>query len=594
MGKNKLNKIADSDIFRPSVVNQLNIAMKGDFVGRNTFGAPDQSKNLGTVSIPWGTLHANSLRINGTIFDPDFNVADDNSIVSGRTRSTSGQAAFLVPPSSGLTFTVSGATTELNYKVNGDAFVINTDISVTGVTAAPSTDNTCLVNDTTMADQDYTRTAGEVNGSQDFITVDAMGSEITALVGTFQSFSVNNGTDTEYFIAYVNSTTRLDKAFRGFYYDDSLDPINRIAISDNDTITLMSTGWVFIDKNRTTVDVSYSNPVWGSEPSSPVSGQYWYDQSVGFWKIYNGTSFVRINRVFAGFVIADATNVVGARCQVFDKPYELDYNVYLERDSATVVKSSRSGQNVENETLEFNFNFSDVEWDITSDLATSVDMYDATEQASTFYYAYLKEDGDTVISDLEPYQLWNKAYPVHPHNTWICLGSFFNDSSSDIEDGSVITLPQKNFEEQKNHYTQVSTSLSQSIPTASNFVIVDLQSGNVDDQGGILQVDNGSDFFNFTIRTWYRFFVQAVIRTTAVGSAEVRFYLYNRSTSSIVRTFSSWSNDGNKGREAVSMMFSQLIQDIDSNYDFRMQRSGITTDIIAFSCYVEKMRDPFV
>mgnify|MGYP001411707034 CR=1 FL=1 len=43
----------------------------------------------------------------------------------------------------------------------------------------------------------------------DHITIDTAGSEITSLVGSYAAFKINDGTNDEYFIAYVESSTKL-------------------------------------------------------------------------------------------------------------------------------------------------------------------------------------------------------------------------------------------------------------------------------------------------------------------------------------------------------------------------------------------------
>jgi len=149
----------------------------------------------------------------------------DNRLVSGRVLTTSAQPAFLVPNGAARTVKVDGTPTNFIYYVNGIEYTISTDVTLTGLTAAPSSNNTCLVNEATAtADEYWTKYTGE-DGSQ--IVVDAMGTEITALVGKFAAFKLA-GASTEYFIAYVESTTTLTKARRGYFFDSTDAPIPRI------------------------------------------------------------------------------------------------------------------------------------------------------------------------------------------------------------------------------------------------------------------------------------------------------------------------------------------------------------------------------
>jgi hypothetical protein len=59
-------------------------------------------------------------------------------------------------------------------------------------------------------------------------------------------------------------------------------------------------------------------------------------------------------------------------------------------------------------------------------------MYNATEQASTMYYLYISDEGETIISDISPYFRAELRGEYHPHNPWRCVGLAFNDGSSDI------------------------------------------------------------------------------------------------------------------------------------------------------------------
>lgn len=116
----------------------------------------------------------------------------DNRLVSGRVRATSQQPIFLVPNGAARTVKLDGTPTAFVYYVNGTQYSISTDVTLTGLTAAPSSNNTCLIDDAVAADQYWTKYAGE-DGSE--IPVDNMGSEISALVGKFAGFKLAGTTD---------------------------------------------------------------------------------------------------------------------------------------------------------------------------------------------------------------------------------------------------------------------------------------------------------------------------------------------------------------------------------------------------------------
>lgn len=428
MGTNTLNARASGQTILDTFFNDFNTAFGGDLIGRNNVGVPTGGQNLGTVAIPWGSVFANTIVLNGTAVDVSKIVSPVNRIISGKKRSTSNQPAFIVPNGAAPSFLIAGASTSLAYDVNGIAYTISTDITKGSLTTAPSSQNTALVNDTSAAGQEDTRLWGEPEHRKS-ITIDTVGSNITSKVGKFAAFKIG----AEYFIALVESTTKLSHARRGYFYDASSNPMNRVVFSDDDTITLMSLGWVFIDADQSTIDVSYNNPTWSNvAPGSPATGDYWYDFSNKEWKRYDGASFVIINRTFAGNVIIDTANCVGARCENFYAAYSSENSLGIELSTTEIAIALRGQSKVSVAGNLISFGEFLQTWNITTDLAGSADMYNATEQASTLYYLYLRDDGRATISDISPYYRDDFFGQYHPHNPWRCIGSMYNDGSSNV------------------------------------------------------------------------------------------------------------------------------------------------------------------
>lgn len=414
-------------------------------VGRNSSGVPTSGQNLGTVAIPWGTLRCNSAVIGGDSVDTALITAPPNRVVSGKTRTTSNQPAFITPNGAALSLIIDATPTVLTLDVNGADVSVSADITISSLTAAPAANNTCLVNDTDAADQHDTRLWGEPEHRKE-LTVDTMGSEISALVGKYAAFMIDNGSVTEYFLAYVKSTTALTQIKRGYFYDSSLNPKNRIVFSNNDTITLLKLGWIFVENNGTTADVTYTNPVWSfTSPGSPATGDYWYDLDNQVWKRYDGASFQIISRTLVGVFANSTTACVGARCVDFYAKYDAKNELALSKFSTEIVKGTKPNQKVNVAGRDMDFGNSLATWNITTDLATAADMYDATEQASRMYYLYLTDQGDTVISDISPYFRGDLCGEYHPHNPWRCVGLAFNDSGSDIQGVSAVAFPENDY-----------------------------------------------------------------------------------------------------------------------------------------------------
>jgi hypothetical protein len=349
----------------------------------------------------------------------------DNRLVSGRVRTTSAQPLFLVPNGAARTVKLDGTPTSFVYYVNGTEYTISSDVTLTNLTAAPAANNTCLINDAVAADQYWTKYQGE-DGTE--IAVDAMGSEISALVGKFAAFKLNNGAADEYFIAYVKSTTALSKARRGYFFDSTDAAIPRVAYADNDTITLMKLTWVFA-KTDGTLTATYTNPTWSDdEPSSPAIGDYWYDTSANTWMKYDVGSWSSAGANLVGVCLQDTTNTVAARSFDFFKSFDALNTIEVIAESNTQVKMLQPGGQLSVYGTTYKGEYGLQTWDMTLDLESGV-----TEAASTYYYFYITETGDKVISDKKPQDRGDLLGKYHPSHSWRCVGHAFNNASSNLE-----------------------------------------------------------------------------------------------------------------------------------------------------------------
>ena len=360
---------------------------------------------------------------------------DSNRISSGKISSLSSQPIFLDPAGTagGLICAVDANPTALVYYVNGTAVTVSTDTNITGLLAAPSSNNTALVNDTRLADQDWSKYLGE-NGTS--IPIDTIGSEISALVGKYAAFSITNGVDTEYFLALVESD-KLSDARRGYFFNSSQASVPRIAFSDNDTITLLKLTWIF-GKDDGTFVVVYTNPtVDFDEPSSPNTGDYWFDLTNDIWKTFNSTTWVDAEASLLGITAQTTADCVGARAfDLFKNHHGLNTLKLTKSTASTVIANKGCETVVYGSTLRYKQGFPT--WDMANDLVSGL-----TEAADTTYYFYLDENGQPYIDTVAPHDRRSdlKGF-YHPAETWRCFGQAWNDASSnltrafDIEDES--------------------------------------------------------------------------------------------------------------------------------------------------------------
>lgn len=348
---------------------------------------------------------------------------------SGATTGNSNQSLLITPEGVGVGdgFTIKGTPTTLTYYVDGTEYTLTSNVTVAATNAAPATNNTCLVNDAGYSGQSWTKYLGMVGTA---IPIDNVGSEITSLNGKLAAFQLTNtGTETEYFIAKVDTdNSQLVDCKRGWFFDESGAAIPAVTLSDNDTLTLMSLVWVFL-KNDNTADITYNEPIVSpTQPSSPSSGDYWYDQTNETWKKFNGSSYDSAAAVFVGNVITNSSDeCVGARSDDFVKSF-LNYNnaevTFTSNTTLSTQRDTRVGVYGSVVTTRND----DIVWDITTDLDTG------TESTSTLYFFYVTESGTPKISIQAPIDFSSsRGGFYHPHETWRCLGQAWNNASGNLD-----------------------------------------------------------------------------------------------------------------------------------------------------------------
>lgn len=429
MGTTDISQVkAAGDVVDETWYNDHRSALIGAFVGRDGgTGVVAAGQDLGTAIYPWGNLYCGGLVINGTAIDFDNLSSTANAIISGRVRSTSAFPDFIRANGAAASLQVLGASTNLKLNINNTAATVAIDITKSALTTAPTSNNTATVNDGSLAGAIATKWQGE-DGT--VITIASAGSEITSRVGQYCAFKVS----TEYFLAYIESATQLTNAYRGCMFDSSGLPVGRVAISNGNTISIMSTAWLFAEDDGVTVDITYNSPIFSdTAPGTPATGDYWYDRPNETWKRYNGSSFVVINRILIGVAVIDDTNCVGSRSFNFTKNFESFNTVKLQYVSSTVVKARNYdfdlnvyGDVVSNRLTKY-------QWDITANLESG-----QVEASSTPYYAYITETGLPVLSNIKPYdQRGDLMGWYHPYNSWRCIGSITNDGSSNFSSTTV-------------------------------------------------------------------------------------------------------------------------------------------------------------
>lgn len=417
------------EVIEADDVNELKSAIVTTFSGRNAAGTVTKGQNLGSATFPWGSFFGDSLIIDGSIIDVSGIAGEQNVVSSGQVRSTSDQADFIRADGSSNSATIEAATTDLVISVNGVAATLTSDINLTSLTVASSgATEECLINDTGLTDQEESKFLG---GENDTIPVDTMGTSITAKVGEIVCLQKGS----ELMLAFVKNATELTNVKRGYFFDSSGDPIIRETLANNDTLTLMSLGYVFLEDDAATTEVTFLVPIYSAiTPGSPSTGQYWFDLANKTWKRFDGAVFVIIKRTLIGLVVIDTANCIGSRSLDFALAYSDLNSLSFEEFSDTTItsKDTDNSISVNGNLLETRNNR--IIFDIATDLASGV-----SEAASTRFYTYITQGGERKIDTERPYKLspFLKCY-CHPYQSWRCVASFNNDGSSDID--SVIDI----------------------------------------------------------------------------------------------------------------------------------------------------------
>lgn len=369
-------------------------------------------------------------------------VTPDNRVVSGRVRATSQQPIYLVPNGANLNVTLKASVTPLVCYINGTKKTLNADVSVTLLAAALGAANQVtlswdgsFIGSTGQGGNTVPQNAYNGESDQGFYRYlpGVYGATITNQNGTY--VTLRNPTNLEYFLCYLEPTANagISRALRGYFFDSADAPITRKAMAFGAVCEAMRTGWIFLLDNLT-LDVSYSNPKYAPVAPSGAAGDYWYNTITNRWSKHNGISFVDTPSVFVGIAVADGTACVGARSADFFKYRDEFSAAPIEYFSSSVVRTATSvaGANVEGHFLDFGRNV--LTWDTAADLETGA------VAANTYYYVYLTENGQRVISVEKPYEkpAALRGY-YHPYHTWRAFGSFRTDAGALIVPGSVLS-----------------------------------------------------------------------------------------------------------------------------------------------------------
>lgn len=362
--------------------------------------------NGGTVNTDWQVIVPASTNLIST------------GILSGLANAD-GSPNFL-QIDSGLTGKLAATATQFSYRISGITYVVDADISITGLTGAPSTTNTALVNDTVYTgSQIFTKIEGEEEWGTSYISYDTAGANFQASNNLYQ-YMVLAGTN-EVLLAFLKSsgaTGTLINANRGIGNTD------RGFLINNQAITILKGNYCFINSSKQ-IYTTVNSPTWGTtDPVSPSSGDFFYNETSNTWKRWNGTSWV-LGWVYLGCIVCNnlASVTVDSIGTDFNAEWnkELQFNYeYVDSNTILIKKGSRIG--IYNKTIEI---FADTQITLSGNLEIG-----ESETPNTGYYIYLDINGNFYFSTKVPRNKFNVYY--HPSKYWRCVGFLNNDGSSNI------------------------------------------------------------------------------------------------------------------------------------------------------------------
>ena len=417
MGENTLATRSNTTI-TADWFNDIKTALDVDHVPRNASGvATDQAGSLGTSALTWLNAYVQNLFVGGNQIDTSDLVKRADRIISGKA-TANGYPDFLeeAGAAAGLTATLEATATDFVASINSTSVTVTSDTDFTGLTAAPSSNNTCQVDDGDLSDQAETKVLGELDGA--VLPIKTIGSEISSLDGTIGAFLKGS----EVFLAEIDTTnTQLKPIYRGWAKTD------RETLANNDTLTLLKVNTLMLknDGIAKVASVSYPATVTTS-PASSSAGLNYIEREANR-HAYDTGAVIDYDYMVVGWAVCDDTDCLYVQEYDFDLIWDdsktLDYKV---KDSTTVTIRRNSQISINGQSIEF---FENV------DLTQAANM-DGGESiaADTIFYIYVDETGAGVFSSVtpRPFDPFKRGL-YHPQKYFRAVGIVYTDGSNNFK-----------------------------------------------------------------------------------------------------------------------------------------------------------------
>lgn len=352
-------------------------------------------------------------------------------VISGPSSTASSAARFITPGNTTAAITINGGgTAPLVYAVNGTNYTISTNLVVGSLGTAAVAN--AIINDPALVGQESSKWQGE-DGTT--LAISNASAAISALVGSWGAFSVTDSGKTEYFMAYVQSATAFTNCLRGYFFNSSLLPVQRIPINNNSTVSLMKLAWLY-GTTASAVLVGYSPPTFAYlQPGSPATGDYWFNLSTNIWMTFNSATWVTAGSTLLGVCAQTTAFSVAARS--FDYagsaiPYS---NLVLNYNDTSSMVAQNWGSKIGVGASLIDFRNTKPQWS-----SAALDPNGTVAfTAATTYWAYVGETGQLNLSWQKPYQsAGNGQGWYHPYENWRTVG-YMRTNGSTAFDSTTLT-----------------------------------------------------------------------------------------------------------------------------------------------------------
>ena len=361
MAVNRFRNIIEIALARkilPEHVLQFFSSLTNVVVGRNSSGIPEKWQDLGTKDIPWGTVNAKTLVLEGeTLTSNAISRLSEgaNKIISGKTTKKSSAPGFISITKTNAEFLANPTYFKILAKdvplvllINNVNVVINQDITVDVVDKASVATVSLDYNPDIMSSDEGKIRIGTIDyydardGSGNLFIKNATGilRQGYAIPGTRHAYYLMASGSLEILTAeYISERllANVRKGARGVTpstRETESERGGRGELTTNQTLRYLLTSYVFINENNPTNPIISNGNIFRSniEPNNVLlkNNDHWFNTADQTWNNYNNSEWLVVNVIPIAEIYSDNNGVIGYRCYEFDNAYSNTNTVQLE------------------------------------------------------------------------------------------------------------------------------------------------------------------------------------------------------------------------------------------------------------------------